>query len=428
MTTFSTNSKLKMPKKNLKTSLKEYEGRNFLELALRSPARKRSNRNTNTTTTTTTESGESTSSNLELVSQSLTERINDISLLPSNDRILGLTGIIRARLTSEHLSTNVSHSQIDRLNSCIQEVQQVAGAIRTPNRKRSVQRSLLSVVERLRGPEMHEAKRKADSEVRRERRMSQENEESRRALNETRRNSYTSQENEANRKARNENRRNDYQSRVQQYANQIEREKEILHNCLAQAASGQVPDIPLEMCGSVNRGASAFINQQFTNILYECDLCKEKWWPNSNLPTMPYTCSQCKKDMKTVKIPRFSHLNDMNPLYPHNADPTRLQEFENEYYSLLQECPLSAIEEALIARRTVVMQAYRLKGGQQGFSGNVISFPQRTSDLAQYLPRMASSIKWITVRCKRAADPSEYKDFKVHRSYIRRWLLFLVKW
>ena len=79
MTTFSTNSKLKMPKKNLKTSLTEYEGRNFLELALRSPARKRGNRNTTTTTTTTTESGESTSSNLELVSQSLTERINDIS-------------------------------------------------------------------------------------------------------------------------------------------------------------------------------------------------------------------------------------------------------------------------------------------------------------------------------------------------------------
>ena len=132
--------------------------------------------------------------------------------------------------------------------------------------------------------------------------------------------------------------------RVQQYANQIEREEEILHNCLAQAASVQVPDISLEMCGSINRGASAFINQQLTNTLYECDLCKEKWWPNSNISTMPYTCSQCKKDMKNVDIPRFSHLNDMNPLYPHHADATRFQEFENEYYSLVQECPLSAIE------------------------------------------------------------------------------------
>ena len=121
---------------------------------------------------------------------------------------------VRARLTNEHLSSTVSHSQIDRLNSCIQEVQQVAGAIRTPNRKRSVQRSMLSVVERLRGPEMHEAKRKA--------------EESRLALNETRRNSYISEENEASRKARNEDRRNTYRPRVQQYANQIETEKEIL--------------------------------------------------------------------------------------------------------------------------------------------------------------------------------------------------------
>ena len=40
---------------------------------------------------------------------------------------------VRARLTNEYLSSTVSHSQIDRPNSCIQEVQQVAGAIRNYN-------------------------------------------------------------------------------------------------------------------------------------------------------------------------------------------------------------------------------------------------------------------------------------------------------
>ena len=125
----------------------------------------------------------------------------------------------------------------------------------------------------------------------------------------------------------------------------------------------------------------------------------------------------------------------MDPLWPADPndsnkmadEPTR-QRFLQEYYTLLEKCPLSNIEECLIARNAVFMQAYRLKSSMQMFKGNVICFPQKISDVTNILPRLPSNIKWIVTRCKKSGDPSDYRDFKVKRERISRWLLFLKKW
>jgi len=41
---------------------------------------------------------------------------------------------------------------------------------------------------------------------------------------------------------------------------------------------------------------------------------------------------------------------------------------------------------------------FKLKAGSTGFKGNVISFPQRISDIATSLPRVPKEVKIIIVR------------------------------
>ena len=120
----------------------------------------------------------------------------------------------------------------------------------------------------------------------------------------------------------------------------------------------------------------------------------------------------------------------MDPLYP-NGDRD-VTEFLEEYYRLTKNYNLTNVEEALIAKNAVIMQAFRLKGGSMGFKGNVISFPQRLDDLCTELPRLPSELKIFTVRSHRRKqnedDVENFHDFKVRRKHIHEWLLFLKKW
>lgn len=118
--------------------------------------------------------------------------------------------------------------------------------------------------------------------------------------------------------------------------------------------------------------------------------------------------------------------NDMDPLVP--SDSTLVNEFRREYNDIMDNFPVTNIEEALFAKNAVVMQAFRLKGGRTGFSGNVICFPQRVSDISTILPRKAGDLKIIVARCKTGPEPTDFKDFRVRREHVRQWLFFLKKW
>ena len=58
---------------------------------------------------------------------------------------------------------------------------------------------------------------------------------------------------------------------------------------------------------------------------------------------------------------------------------------------------LSEIEEMLIAQVFTVMTVYRLRGGQNGYRGNVINFPQDIQGFTNKLPRYPSSLDVLVV-------------------------------
>src|SRR5579859_7372235 len=91
------------------------------------------------------------------------------------------------------------------------------------------------------------------------------------------------------------------------------------------------------------------------NIQYNfCPICNER------IPLMKLVkgvCLRCYKEKSPIK--KFLAENNMDP-----GDVS--EELKG----------LSEIEEMLIAQVFVVMSVYRLRGGQNGYRGNVINFPQ----------------------------------------------------
>ncbi len=58
---------------------------------------------------------------------------------------------------------------------------------------------------------------------------------------------------------------------------------------------------------------------------------------------------------------------------------------------------MTEIEEMLIAKVFTVMSVYRLRGGQYGYRGNVINFPQDVEEFTTRLPREPSSLEVLVV-------------------------------
>jgi len=79
---------------------------------------------------------------------------------------------------------------------------------------------------------------------------------------------------------------------------------------------------------------------------------------------------------------------------------------------------LSEIEEMLIAQVFTVMTVYRLRGGQNGYKGNVINFPQDVQEFTNRLPRHPSSLDVLVVRRQSANDPTAFRDFNVRRKRV----------
>ena len=106
----------------------------------------------------------------------------------------------------------------------------------------------------------------------------------------------------------------------------------------------------------------------------------------------------------------------MDPLYTNN-------ELARARLSSLPT--LNDIEEMFIAIYNPVMKIYRLKNGQWGFEGNVVNLPQDIGAACSVLPRLPSDVSIFFARRKTGEEPSDFKDFKIRKTYILRWLQFL---
>ena len=69
---------------------------------------------------------------------------------------------------------------------------------------------------------------------------------------------------------------------------------------------------------------------------------------------------------------------------------------------------LTEIEEMLIARVFTVMTVYRLRGGQNGYWGNVINFPQDIQEFTKRLPRDPSTLDVLVVRRESTNDTTSF--------------------
>jgi len=213
----------------------------------------------------------------------------------------------------------------------------------------------------------------------------------------------------------------------------VEENRALLYADLKRASRGEQTLTPLHAHAAVEHMATSFLTHQFAQSLQHCISCSQRWWPETTLTHQPLNqCLQCfteskKRDFDGVY--KFGTSNDMNPLV--HADIQLQIPFRTAYDDLLLNFPLTTIEEALIAKVAVFMQAFRLKGGRSGFSGNVICFPQRVSDIVTKLPRRTDQLKIIIARMRIVSTttvPRDYKDFKVRRAHVSNWLHFLLKW
>ena len=69
---------------------------------------------------------------------------------------------------------------------------------------------------------------------------------------------------------------------------------------------------------------------------------------------------------------------------------------------------LTEIEEMLIARAFTVMSIYRLCGGQYGYRGNVVNFPQDICEFATWLPQHPLSLEVLIIQCHSAHDSTAF--------------------
>src|SRR2546429_3629822 len=143
--------------------------------------------------------------------------------------------------------------------------------------------------------------------------------------------------------------------------------------------------------------------KKMENIRYKtCDVC------NEHIPSLQIVKGMCRRCSKEKGTKKFSSENDMDP----GEVPDELKE-------------LTEIEEMLIAQVFSVVTVYRLKGGQNGYRGNVISFPQDIQNFTNLLLRNPSSLDVLVIRRQSPSDPSTFRDFTVRKSKVSRALIWL---
>lgn len=138
-----------------------------------------------------------------------------------------------------------------------------------------------------------------------------------------------------------------------------------------------------------------------------CRTCHEIW-PTPTKPNGDFTCTRCKRDKGQPKC--FSRENEIDP-------------------GPVPEClrNLSQIEEMLIARACPIMCVYRKHGGQRGYKGHVINFPQNfpqnVQNFLNKLPRPVNELP-ILIVCRHAAE-NTHRDFQVRRHRVLTALQWL---
>ena len=92
---------------------------------------------------------------------------------------------------------------------------------------------------------------------------------------------------------------------------------------------------------------------------------------------------------------------------------------------IVPEClqNLSQVEEMLIARVCPIMCVYQKHGGQHGYKGHVINFPQ---DVQGFLDKLPCSVKDLPVLVvRRSGVENTHKDFTVRRDRVLAALQWL---
>ena len=135
-----------------------------------------------------------------------------------------------------------------------------------------------------------------------------------------------------------------------------------------------------------------------------CENCKEKHFITHKARVIK--CSRCKQGREAAY--KFSDANNMNP-------GQRVPELSN----------LTFIEELLIAQNIPTMSIFRLpRGGQFGFKGHVISFPQNIEGWVTNLPRRINQLDILVLRKRSARADLPPSMFTVNRKRV----LTALKW
>ena len=115
-------------------------------------------------------------------------------------------------------------------------------------------------------------------------------------------------------------------------------------------------------------------------------------------------CANCVRDKQLPK--KVSKENFMIP----SSVPRELQ-------------GLTQIEEMLIARALPLMRVYIKPGGQRGYSGHCINFPQNIKELANSLPHYPKDIPFIVVNMR--GKHNTCKEVIVRRQKVENALQWL---
>ena len=201
----------------------------------------------------------------------------------------------------------------------------------------------------------------------------------------------------------------------------------ILKEALFEAARGNPPVKQLRNQAIVKKFSNQMVEKINKNNLVLCSICTERWFEEKGgvrLDMDQYHCQRCHKETTVIK--KFSKENNMSPMWHPMAEARNDLRLLQKYY------PLTYTEEAVIGLSAPIMCVMKLAGpiggSNTGFSGNVVNILQDIAPLCFILPRLLSNVDIITVRSKRGTNPGDYKDFKVRRNHVYRWLCFLKRW
>ena len=139
-----------------------------------------------------------------------------------------------------------------------------------------------------------------------------------------------------------------------------------------------------------------------------CTICKEYWAHRGSYQgeSMGFVCEQCWNAQRNSVVSKFSAANNMDP----GEVPEELKR-------------LSMVEEMLIALACPIMTVRRLKGGQTGYSGQVINMPQDVAKFATELPREVHDLPILIIR--RKDQRNNLLDCHVRRNNVVRALGWL---